>query len=72
MKYLEIERMYRDLEEARLNSGKRTSENWSRGLLEHDAESHNTLSKEDWEVVEGLRRKLIEQEKLIVVLRVSN
>jgi len=72
MKYLELERMYRDLEEAHLTSGKRTSENWSKGLLEYDGESYNTGSKgEEWEA-EGLRKKLIEQEKLILVLRVEN
>ena len=70
-RYLELERMYKELEESRFLSGKRISGQWSRGGIDGEGETENLESKrEEWEN-EILKKKIIEQEKLILALRVT-
>ncbi len=65
-RYLELERMYRELEESRFLSGKRISGQWSRGGLDGEGEAENPGENEI------LKKKIVEQEKLIFALRVTN
>ena len=67
-RYFELERMYKELEESRFLSGKRISGQWSRGGIENEGDTDT--KRDDWET-EVLKKKIVEQEKLIFALRVT-
>ena len=70
MKYLDLERMYKELEEMQAVSSDKITTHWSRELNDNGESYHNGLSPEEYEA-ELLRKKLVEQERVIIALKVG-